>query len=301
MTPNSSLCVLLCSHNRRDKTLACLAALQASTGLAGTALSAVLVDDGSSDGTAQAVALAHPWVSVLHGDGSLYWCRAMHLAFAHAMRESHDHYLWLNDDTLLHPNAVARLLATAQERAATTGRAVIRVGSSVDPQSGVLTYGGRAAAPPWRPTAWPLLAPSETAQAITTMDGNVVLLSDAAAALTGNLDAAFQHAMGDQDYGLRAAAQGVGLWLAPGVHATCSDNPRQGGFTDLTLGLRQRFLQMLAPTGLPWRSWWRFTRRHTGLLWPVYFAWPYVRVAMGMRPLRTATQRGSTQRASTER
>lgn len=275
------VCALLCCHNRRAQTLACLRALQASTGLAHVTLSAVLVDDGSRDGTAEAVAQAFPWVQVVRADGSLFWCRSMHLAVAQAQGQRHDFYLWLNDDTLVQPDAVARLLDTAKTCAAIASSAVIVVGSTVDAHSAALTYGGRRRVSAWQRTRWELLAPSDTAQTIDTMDGNLVLVNAAAATLVGNLDPAFEHAMGDHDYALRARALGVGVWLAAGVHATCPVNSAQGGFNDAALSLRQRWRHMMSRKGLPWRSWARFTRRHAGPLWWVFFAWPYVRVLLG--------------------
>ena len=32
--------------------------------------------------------------------------------------------------------------------------------------------------------------------------------------------------------------------------------------------------------GLPFRSWLHFTRRHGGLLWPLFFAWPYAKLPL---------------------
>ena len=278
---NRSVCALLCSHNRKAQTLACLRALQASSGLDQVTLSAVLVDDGSSDGTADAVAREFPWVQVLHGDGTLYWCRAMHRAFTVALRDTHDHYLWLNDDTLLHADALVQLLACAAERAAVLRDPVIVVGSTVDQRSGKPSYGGRVGTSRWRPTHWRLLTPSDVAQRVDTFDGNLVLVSDEAARRTGNLDESFEHAMGDTDYALRARRAGVALWLAPGVLASCAVNATAGGFGDSQLPLAQRWRAMMGRKGLPWRSWWRFTRRHGGVAWPLVFAWPYVRVLLG--------------------
>src|SRR5581483_12068316 len=74
-------------------------------------LRAVLIDDGSRDGTALAVRMQFPWVEVVRGDGSLYWCQGMHRAFDIALRQGFDYYLWLNDDTLLTLDALSRLLS----------------------------------------------------------------------------------------------------------------------------------------------------------------------------------------------
>lgn len=249
-------------------------------------LSTILVDDGSTDGTAEAVADEFPRVRIIRADGSLFWCRSMHRAFAEALPEGHDYYLWLNDDTLLQPDAVHRLLACERERRTAIGRPVIVVGSTVDARTGEPTYGGEVRFSRWRRTAWRLVPPVATPSRVETMDGNLVLISSAAAERVGNLDPAFEHAMGDFDYGLRANAAGVEAWLAPGVHATCSLNPAQGTFQDTSLSPSARWRHFLSRKVLPWRSWLRFTRRHAGLGWPIFFAWPYLRVVLG-RPART--------------
>jgi GT2 family glycosyltransferase len=282
-----TVCALLASHNRREQTLACLQALQASRGLRGLGLSAVLVDDGSTDGTADAVLAAFPWVQVIRADGSLYWCRAMHRAFAHALRESHAHYLWLNDDTVVSPDALVTLLATARERRGALGHPVIVAGSTADQASGRPSYGGGVRAVRWRLTSWQPLPPADRPQRVEVMDGNLVLIPAETAERVGNLDPVFEHAMGDYDYALRAQRQGVQVWLAPGVLAHCAPNPQAGSFHDPQLPTGRRWRALVDRKGLPWRSWLHFTRRHTGPWWPLYFVWPYLRVLLG-RPARAA-------------
>ena len=44
----------------------------------------ILVDDGSTDGTAVAVKDSHPEVNIIQGDGNLFWNRGMHLAWKSA-------------------------------------------------------------------------------------------------------------------------------------------------------------------------------------------------------------------------
>jgi GT2 family glycosyltransferase len=53
------------------------------------------------------------------------------------------------------------------------------------------------------------------------MEGNCVLIPDAIARQVGNIDTALVHNRGDFDYGLRAAQLGYGIWVAPGLYATC--------------------------------------------------------------------------------
>ena len=277
------VCALIAAHNRRVLTLAGLQALQASARAGEVLLCAVLVDDGSRDGTAEAVEAACPWVKVVRAAGDLYWCRAMHRAWIEALAVAGvagrrpTHFLWLNDDTRLRPAALSTLLHTAVERQAALGRPVIVVGTAADPRTGRPSYGGGRLASRWRRTSWRLVPPEAHPQEVEVMDGNVVLLPADVIAQVGNLDAAFEHAMGDYDYALRARRRGVPVWLAPGVLADCATNPRSG-FRDPALSLRARWRAAMDRKGLPWRSWLRFTRRHAGLGWPVFFVWPYLRV-----------------------
>lgn len=283
-TPGAAPCrvaAIMTSFNRRDKTMACLKALSESRGVGAMALNAVLVDDGSSDGTADAARQAYPWVRIEQGDGSLFWCRGMHRAFEIAARQGFDFYLWLNDDTMLYPDALARLFDSAAALRERSGRPVIVVGSTVDEKTGRLTYGGERRAAWWRRTSFVKLQPRDEAQACASMNGNIVLIPAEAAARVGNLDPAFEHAMGDTDYALRANALGVGVWAAPGVHGTCGHNSISNTFVDPHLPLSRRWRHMLGRKGLPWRSWWVLTRRHAGPFWPLFFAWPYVRVVVG--------------------
>lgn len=274
------MCALLTCFNRRETTLECLRALGANQCRELVDLWAVLVDDGSNDGTAQAVRAEFPWVEVVTSSGNLFWCRGMHLAFETALRTGFDHYLWLNDDTMLWPDALARLLACEAQLRVHTDEPVIVVGSTADPVSGVCTYGGNRR--PWRlrPFSVERVVPTADAQRCDTLTGNVVLIPARAAQRVGNLDPAFEHAMGDTDYGLRARRCGVELWVAPQMHGSCADNPPAGTYLDASLPLAIRWRRMLHRKGLPWRSWLVFTRRHTGILWPLYFVWPYAKLVV---------------------
>jgi GT2 family glycosyltransferase len=281
---------LLTCFNRRAKTIACLRALAASTGLGGVQVEAILVDDGSTDGTAQAVRDEFAWVRVVQVDAAepaLFWCRGMHRAFALALAAGFDHYLWLNDDTMLAPDALARLLATAAQLRAVRNAPVIVVGSTTDAWTGQVSYGGERRTSRWRPFRIERVIPRDVAQACDSMTGNIVLIGHAAAARVGNIDPSFEHSMGDTDYALRAWRCGVEVWVAAGTHGTCSDNSPRGTWVDTSQPLRLRWRDMMTRKGLPWRSWLVFTRRHGGALWLVHFAMPYAKVlAQGLlRPV----------------
>lgn len=275
-----SVCAVLTSFNRRALTLECLGALKASADLMGVSPHAVLMDDGSTDRTADAVRERFPWVTVLRGDGSLYWCRGMHAAFAAALGQGHDYYLWLNDDTILVPDALSRLFACEAALLEQDSTPPLLVGSTADATTNVISYGGSRRVSWLRPMRFELMQPHDEPQRCDAMTGNIVLVSASVAERLGNLDPIFEHAMGDTDYSMRALRNGITVWLAPGVYGSCSDNASAGTFRDESLSLHDRWERILDRKGLPWRSWLTLTRRHAGPFWPIHFAWPYAKTLL---------------------
>jgi GT2 family glycosyltransferase len=279
--PMLRLAVLLTCFNRRQETLACLQALGSNIRLDQVEVSVVVVDDGSTDGTADAVRAQFPQVQVVGGYGNLFWCRGMHKAFETALHGGYDYYLWLNDDSLLKPDAVSRLLECEAALRQRQGKPVIVVGSTVDSKAGHLTYGGEKQASKLRPTTLYRVVPSTVPQRCDSMNGNIVLIPSEIALTVGNLDPAFEHAMGDTDYALRARRLGYEVWVAPGIFGTCGHNLLKGTFMDASLPMSRRWKQMMSRKGLPWRSWLVLTRRHAGPLWFLYFAQPYIKFIVG--------------------
>jgi GT2 family glycosyltransferase len=257
--------VLLTVHNRREQTLACLDALLSQQGLDGLDVRVVLVDDGCTDGTAEAVRARFPEVEILRGDGSLLWSGGMREAIGYVLARPGriDYHLWLNDDTRLEPDALARLLGCHRHLAVRGSAHSIVVGSTVDPETGALTYGGFR-------RIWPLpflrrVRPSAAPQQCTTMNGNCVLVPASVVQQLGNLDPDLTHLRGDIEYGLRAWRQGVEVWLAPGTIGACAANP-VGLWRDLELPLGERLASLSRPKyGIAEKN--LVARRYYGPLW----------------------------------
>ena len=269
--------VLLASHNRRETTIACLRALF-SAAVAGSArLSVVLVDDGSIDGTADAIRHQFPSVEVVDGSGDLFWAGAMRLGLstAHPQLLRSEWILLLNDDTLLSLDALTLLLGAA--RRSNAGAVVGRV---VDAESGSGTYGGLRRHSSLRRMTFVPVAPGES---VETFNANAVLLRTRALLAQGGLDACFTHGLADIDLGLRLRASGVKIVSTDGPVGTCSRNSTVGTHLDPRLGLSQRWRAVRSVKGIPPREWRHFVKRHAGAPWPFYFVAPYVRV---VRPRR---------------
>lgn len=105
-------------HNRREITMACLARLEASSH-DGFELGVIVVDDGSTDGTGEAVTQMHGQARLIHGDGNLWWSGAMNLGVESALKQGCDYVLCLNDDTLFDAGLVRGLVEEAGRHPAT--------------------------------------------------------------------------------------------------------------------------------------------------------------------------------------
>lgn len=273
------IAVLMTCFNRREGTLRCLETIFAQGGAEALEFRVTLVDDGSTDGTAEAVLAAFPQVDLVQGSGNLYWNQGMRLAFAHASRRDCDAYLWLNDDTMLYPNALVRLCNTMQalEEAGITS---IVTGSTCDHTTGRRSYGGFRWHNGWPRQLVPVQPSASAPVPCDTMNGNCTLIPRRIAEAVGNLDSAFQHSFGDMDYGFRARAAGFAIYVAPGFIGSCRDNPAEGTWRDRRASFRKRWQHLNSPKGSPFPEWSLYCQRHLGRLWPLYSVSPYVKTVL---------------------
>lgn len=281
-----SVCVILACHNRRDKTLACLHSLARQRLRPQVTMHVLMVDDGSTDGTAAAVAVEFPEVEILHGNGLLYWNGAMRLGLASAMQAMHGYYVLLNDDTILNSDALEILLSAYDLLCERSYVRSIVVGTIRDPATGNVSYGGSRCGPWWIPHKLTRIIPAAAPVSCDTFNCNCVLIPHSVVEQVGNLDETFTHAMGDFDYGFRATRLECKLWVAPGFVGECEPNAGQTLWSDNALSVRERWKRLTGPKGLPPREWLVYTRRHSGPLWPLFWLNPYLK--FWLRALREA-------------
>lgn len=263
-------------RNRRDTTLGAIERIKRQKSDA--TITIALFDDASTDGTVEAITTHHPEIQVVHGDGKAFWNGGLHQLWSAKRNAAVDAFLWLNDDSWLDDDALTRLIATwrAQQNNRHERRLIL-VGATRG-SDGTISYSGYNAVR--SPFAFRLkrIEPDATVvKPVSTFNGNIVLIGRGVVDAIGLNDPNFFHNLGDVDYGLRARQAGIPILLLPETLAACESNAAkvQSGYGSPHLSVVAQWRKVNTHHGLPFRSWWRFTRRHSGNWWPLHFLLPY--------------------------
>ncbi len=254
-------------HNRKAKTLACLECLDGQHLPPGVTLRIVLVDDGSSDGTADAVRTAYPNVMITQGNGSLYWGGGMALATATALAYHPDAVWWLNDDVEPAKNCLVELLNAH----ASIGGVVVGCVYDTD---GRYIYGGYHRRRGFRFV--PAVPVGSDPLPIDTLNGNCVVFPRHVLEKVPPSDpAVFVHNGGDIDIGLRIRRAGYALHLIPAANCIGTVNSTKFTWNEPGLSLGERWRSLTSVLALYPPMTWALCIRHAGVLGPLYFVRPY--------------------------
>lgn len=215
------------AHNRRETTLRFLRQWRATSRPLGDV---VIVDDGSTDGTGDAVTREFPEAILLRGDGNLWWAGATNLGVEHALQAGADYILTINDDSRFEPGFLDSLLAAAREdplrivgprlQHEKHPDRVVAIGSSAVFR-GHRVFSLNSEGLPWSELerTLPPIVP------VDTMSGNGVLIPRAAFERVGLYDAKnLPHYHADAEFVLRARAAGFRPVIATAGVVYCNVN-----------------------------------------------------------------------------
>ncbi len=280
MEKKEKIAILLCCHERKEHTKACLDTL-----LEGLPESlepvVVVVDAGSTDGTSQMLE-SYPMPSgrliLIRRGPELFWTGAMRIAMSYAAKrlKDSDYVLLVNDDVRFLPGALEALVRRIKAVNADA------VAGATRSESGAQSYGGvrltsRCLA------RYELIPPSEEPQLCDTFNCNCLLLDGKCFLSMGNLDRAYVHSMGDYDYGLRLKKAGKIVINSADYTGICEDNRLEGSWRDKTLSRRERLKKKESPKGLPRRDWYHYVRKNYSLPAALYHSLtPYLRILLGI-------------------
>lgn len=210
----------------------------------------LIVNDGSSDGTADWLA-AQADIDVLVGDGSLFWGGAVDLAVRHLQTQaaSEDWVLLMNNDTTVGEDFVQRLLDTA------TVHSPAAVGSVICDEADharLLSIGANLDA--WRLLTRDILDTdkSKATAAVVEVDalsGRGVLFPMAGLIAAGGMrPRALPHYLADYEVSVRVRKAGWRLLVLPAAAVYSGDDY---GSTRRALSWRDKLFSVRSPLYLP--------------------------------------------------
>lgn len=255
-----NVAVLLTVHNRKEKTIRCISETFSQRLPENVRLNVFMTDDGCSDGTAAAVLEKYPYVTIIEGDGSLFWNRGMLAAWREASKCAPDFYLWLNDDTILKENAVWTMLEASRKE----NDSSIIVGTTQSSlEDKTITYGGRTLNCPKR-----VVQPLENKSVpCDFFNGNIVLIPKIVFEKVGFNDCFYRHSFGDFDYGHIARKVGVKSYVAPGVLGFCQRNIPVPLYQRDCYNLVKRFKLLYSPLGMNPIEDFHYQRKFHGIIY----------------------------------
>ena len=256
--------ILVACHNRREKTLRFLDSLVTQAAYPKLLIDIYLLDDGSTDGTAEAVKAAYPFVTILTGDGNLWWVGAMVKLWKYAIaQKTYDLFLLVNDDIILFENALEKLLSVYGK---IDKEGVTLIGSTKDPKSGNWTYGGHNLKNIKHTPYYPVKPDEVKLLPIQLGHANFFLTDAATVKKIGIFTDAYKHKYADFDYTLTAHKAGLDVLIAPGYYAWCEfdhgNNSHLGRWLSGNHSLKERIKFLYKPNGLAYKEYLHYAKKH---------------------------------------
>jgi GT2 family glycosyltransferase len=269
-------------HNRLDATRECLDSLREQTY---QRFHVIVVDDGSTDGTAEFIRENYRDITVLKGDGQLWWTGATNLGVEYALKVANetDYILTLNNDTVLPSNYLDIMMFLASDVpnaligsiALDYNRRGVRVNAGVK----VCWFSAR-----YRKINLVAGDVSDSFYAVSFLSGRGTLIPVRIFKKIGLFDAdTFPHYAADYDFSLRAKQVGCALVLHPRCYLYSKTNLTGVSNIHNKLSFMEwlkSFNSIRSSNNLKIRL--RFGLRHPPLLCrPTFIACDFVRVILG--------------------
>jgi GT2 family glycosyltransferase len=271
MIRDPSVYVLIPVHNRKNVTLSCLESLKNNGDL--DRFSIVIIDDESTDGTADAIRTSYPSVKILAEDGNLWWTGAIKKGMEYAYRKGAKYFVWLNDDTQPLPTTITQLVeyCKANPKAIATAQCY-RSDQLLQP-----TYGGQIK----YPLSIQLIAtPQGQQRDCDCMSGNLVCLPRSVVNDIGYPPVEkLPHCRADIVYTLTGKRAGYNLQVLGDAIGLASLNPLDEGWAFSSVPMIQRWKQLFTlKSNIHPPTYWAYCNQVFGLVGPALFIWVYIKL-----------------------
>jgi GT2 family glycosyltransferase len=211
-------------YNRRDTTLQALKTLS-RIDKNGLDVHIIIVDDGSNDGTSEAIAKEYPEVQIVKGDGTLHYAAGTNRGIQAALERNPDFIVTMNDDAIYHENFLQKLISTAKENPRSIVGSLLLLWDEPHRVFQV-DFKWKTLAGGWQQndnlTAFDF---PQKAFEVEGMAGNCVLFPVEAIKECGLMDEEkFPHGWGDIQYVVRMRKMGWKLLIEPKSYVWCEPN-----------------------------------------------------------------------------
>ena len=265
--------IIIPVHNRKQITLNCLESLSKNGDL--EHYHVVVVDDGSPDGTAQAIQALYPDIVVLHGDGNLWWTEAIKKGMEYDYEQGAKFFIWLNDDTVPSRGCIPAIVTECTQHPNKIVSAQCYASSAFD----VPTYGGQAKE--FLSIKLFHTPPGQTI-ACDCMSGNLVCLPRSVVEKIGYPPSKqLPHCLADIVYTWEAKKAGYELEVLGDATAVCAFNPMDEGWatSPIPMAKQWKLIPSFKSTLYP-PAYWNSCKSFYGNLALIPFIRVYFRLAL---------------------
>lgn len=263
----NKVAVLFTCHNRKQKTIQCIQTILKNSGID---FSFVVVDDGSQDGTKEALEqIRGIQLKILAGNGNLYWAGGMREGLAYLLKQGKQfHYiLFVNDDVVFFEQAIADMIKQSKNNV---------IAGTVCDNKGNTTYGGIQYKK--RGIKYRTCNPGEGVLC-DTFNANCVLIPYEIVKAAGNFDRHYKHSLADFDYGLQIKK--MGFKIVPSVRyvGVCEKNSLKATWQDPALPVMERIKKKESIKGAPIGPWFYYLKKNFGIGCALlYSISPFIRI-----------------------
>jgi GT2 family glycosyltransferase len=214
--------VLAPIHNRKETTLKFLRSFSNQTY---SDYQMVIIDDGSTDGSSEAIRAEFPETVILEGDGNLWWTGAMRkgVEYVLSIATDNDYILAINDDVTVNDDYIEKLVSASEEN----GNAI--VGSIYrDSENKELVYdsGVKIDWKNYRYYQMPYKKDDNITKNVDTLATRGTIIPIAVFKNIGLFEKKLRHYAADYEYFFRAKKMGYQLLISHDASVYDSENSR---------------------------------------------------------------------------
>ncbi|MEP6923476.1 MAG: glycosyltransferase family 2 protein [Pyrinomonadaceae bacterium] len=233
-------------YNRREITLQCLKSL-ARIDQTGLEIHIIVVDDGSTDGTSEAIRASFPKVEIIAGDGNLWYTGGTNRGIEAALKHNPDYVLAINDDEVFDDQFLRRMVDCAETNSRSVVGGLLLLWDQphkvfqIAPEWNTWQGGWRQPAP-----LTVFTVPQEPFE-VRAISGNCIMFPAAAIRECGLMDEKNFKNFGDAEYTPRMKRRGWQLLIEPRARVFCQ--PNAAGKQIRQMPPREIFNKLLVDTG----------------------------------------------------